>query len=578
METKTYYGKDLSEILEQIKQELGPDAIIVKSRKTKKKGLLGVFQKPIYEVVVNYDPEDVRKNLLAPPNLTIDKAHEKSPLSDFGKEAERRLPLSAPKKPSKQQAEAPPAASNKRQQPLLVEEPEVDPDSFAELMELVNTPDDDYTPAWGATSSSKVSAYVTMRQSGSPAATKTGDAPSHLSELLPSDRELSPSERRAQELIRAMEAEQKKQDAPPPEKPSPHMPGTNVHIPVKRKRGRPRKHPLPGAQPAPIIMDTDMLASSKVQEPPTATGQGSHLISRLDVVEEMLRSLMGEMQKPETGAAAPVAAKSYGNVKAPGNEGDEMAEINRYKESLMRQDVDFSVVDALMAIAVTYKKHNGMTLHNALERALREVLGRPRYLRGSTKTARTVMLIGPTGVGKTTTLVKLAAGCMFERKANVAIINADVFRVGAQDQLNAYAKILDVPLKTIYETHELKPAIESFADKDFVFIDTCGKASDDKDYQNEIKELLKSGKVQDVYLVVSSTTSGRVCRQIVESYGFIKQYKTILTKIDESGSLGGAVNLCYYSGQPLSYVTIGQNVPDDISKVDVETVVSQLMR
>ena len=459
METKVYYDRDLSVIMEQVKQELGPDAIIIKSRHTKKKGILGLFQKPVYEVVVSYDPEDVKKNALFGARPVL---HEKSPLSDFGKDTERRLQQAMPKKPVKITEEK----KNERPRESLFDTGETGEDSyetedFAKLIQMAGEQDE--PPAW-VTPDAKLGAYRTMGKK------EEADVPAvPLEQLLPKEEfaSLSPSERRAKEILEALE--QRKRNAEEDNLGSAHrnFGESAAGTPKKRKRGRPRKNPLPDEA------EENAVALSETEQP--ARKEGAQLVSRLDVVEQMLQNLMSEMQKPQKPEEQKILLEEENLEEA------ERREISRYKEMLLRQDVDFPVVDALLAIAVTYKRHKGLDMNAAVVRALNEVLGRPRYLRGSTKTARTVMMVGPTGVGKTTTLVKLAAGCMFERKAKVAIINADVFRVGAQDQLNAYAKILDVPLKTIYAAKELEKAIEEFEDQDFVFIDTCGKASNDKD-------------------------------------------------------------------------------------------------
>ena len=189
-----------------------------------------------------------------------------------------------------------------------------------------------------------------------------------------------------------------------------------------------------------------------------------------------------------------------------------------------------------------------------------------------------IMVVGVTGVGKTTTLVKLVSSCIFERGAKVGIINADVFRVGAQDQLGTYATILDVPVTTIYDSREIVEAMAAFSGLDFVFIDTSGKAPQDKAYQAELSRLSTLGDIQETYLTVSSATSGRVCRQIVKEYENIGPYRVVVTKLDESGSYGAAVNLCQASGQPLSYVTTGQNVPEDICRARVDEIIASLLR
>lgn len=220
-----------------------------------------------------------------------------------------------------------------------------------------------------------------------------------------------------------------------------------------------------------------------------------------------------------------------------------------------------------------------VTPQEAMDAALRELIGRPRFIRASGKNnPRSVVLFGPTGVGKTTTLAKLAASCVLQRNGKVAMINADVFRVGAKEQLQEYADILKVPMRTIYDSKEIAAAMASFADSDFILIDTCGKPTMDPDYQNEIRTLIELGQVQEKYLVVSSTVSCRIAREIVESFDHIENYKLIVTKLDESRTYGSIVNLCSYSEQPIAYLTDGQNVPDNLRRADVDEIIAGLWR
>lgn len=599
METKKYYAKDLSTIMEQVKNDLGADAIIIKSRRTRKKGLLGLFQKPIYEVVVSYSPEDEPAAL---PADAQEESTDAKPLAEFGNDylakqrsAMKKAAVAAANAAAAQKLEqaAAPIKAVKNAKAVSVDF-EDSPEAFARLMELAEELEVESVtesvpqPAW-VTPATKLGAYVSMQQ------TKAREAPA------------PPAMQAAQATPQAQAAQAPMQahptPKPPPVRPAPNLrpskpatwisadriayPGAEESYPSIEQEAFPALHIAAAAAVAPST-PADPAAppkrgrgrprkdqSAPAPQAAAPKGEQSVIANRLDVVEEMLRALMDATQKSSKSHAAHEGAAQ---AMQGGGQPEDLDMLLQLRDRLILQDVDVPVAEALTEAAQRYRAQSGMHAQAAIERALTDALGKPKYLRGSTKTARTVMLIGPTGVGKTTTLVKLAAGCIFERKAKVAIINADVFRVGAQDQLNAYAKILDVPLKTIYSAEDLERTIDSFADKDFIFIDTCGKASDDKDYQNEIRQLIKYGKVQDVYLVVSSTTSGRVCRQIVQSYSFIKQYKTILTKLDESGSFGGAVNLCYYSGQPLSYVTIGQNVPDDITKADTDEVIGRLLK
>ncbi len=214
---------------------------------------------------------------------------------------------------------------------------------------------------------------------------------------------------------------------------------------------------------------------------------------------------------------------------------------------------------------------------DAMRSILTDMLGVPQFIRSTKFRQKVVMLVGPTGVGKTTTLVKLAFSMMRKEKMNVGIINTDVYRVAAQEHLKAYSEILNTQYLTIYKPQEIGDALESMGKMEIVLIDTAGKLSRDKEYQKELMCLMESGKVDEVYLTVSASTSVNVLRTIFTDYGFLQDYHVIVTKMDEVHGNGTLFNIASASKRPLSYLTTGQNVPDDIMKVDPGTVAGLIM-
>ncbi len=208
---------------------------------------------------------------------------------------------------------------------------------------------------------------------------------------------------------------------------------------------------------------------------------------------------------------------------------------------------------------------------------LTDMLGIPHNIRTAKFRQKVVMLVGPTGVGKTTTLVKLASSMICKEKLNVGIINADVYRVAAQEHLKAYSEILNTQYLTIYKPQDIEDALDSMEKMDIVLIDTAGKVSKDKEYQNELKCLVASGRIDEVYLTVSASTSAAVLRSIFADYGFLRDFHVIVTKMDEAISSGVLFYIANASGRPLSYLTTGQNVPDDIMKVDPDRIAGLVM-
>jgi len=188
-----------------------------------------------------------------------------------------------------------------------------------------------------------------------------------------------------------------------------------------------------------------------------------------------------------------------------------------------------------------------------------------------------VAFVGPTGVGKTTTLAKLAAQYSQMKKKKVGVITCDTYRIAAIDQLKTYCEIMDIPVKVIYQSKDIQEVVEEYKNKDLILVDTAGRGHSDKMRLMELNNLLKDfGKLQ-TFLVISATTNHKNCLAIIDSYSFLDDYSILITKIDECVVKGILLNLAGNRNRPLSYITTGQNVPDDIQKVDGERLASLLL-
>jgi len=200
---------------------------------------------------------------------------------------------------------------------------------------------------------------------------------------------------------------------------------------------------------------------------------------------------------------------------------------------------------------------------------------------GKTQTKpKLVFFIGPTGVGKTTTIAKISSRFALEQKWNVGLLTADTFRIAAADQLKTYAGILDIPFKVIYSPEDVKSALEEFKECDYILVDTAGYSYQNEQHRESVKSILQNlpdTVEREVYLVVSATTKYRDLLRIADSYALVAPYRLIFTKLDETLSLGNLLNLRLYTGVPLSYVTYGQNVPDDIEQFNPQETVRMLL-
>ena len=191
---------------------------------------------------------------------------------------------------------------------------------------------------------------------------------------------------------------------------------------------------------------------------------------------------------------------------------------------------------------------------------------------------RIAALLGTTGVGKTTTLAKIAAKFVLEQRTNVALITADTYRISAVEQLKTYSDILELPLEIVYNPAELADAIERHRDKELILIDTAGR-SQHNDYQmRELEEFLRVNPRIEKHLVISSTTKLTDAKQIMQKFSQVEPDRIIFTKTDETGSLGMIINLLRDSTYSLSYVTTGQSVPDDIERASADVLANLLFK
>ena len=206
--------------------------------------------------------------------------------------------------------------------------------------------------------------------------------------------------------------------------------------------------------------------------------------------------------------------------------------------------------------------------------------GKPVTITPAENGPKMLFFVGPTGVGKTTTIAKLASYFRVEEKKKVALLTADTYRIAAVEQLRTYANILDVPFRVIYSAEEAMAALQDLQDYDYIMVDTAGHSHHNEVQRENMNQFIHSvdGKVEkEVFLVVSATTKYRDLINIAETYMDMTDYRLIFTKLDETTALGNLLNLKLYTGAALSYVTCGQNVPDDIEKFNPQKTVKLLL-
>ena len=192
--------------------------------------------------------------------------------------------------------------------------------------------------------------------------------------------------------------------------------------------------------------------------------------------------------------------------------------------------------------------------------------------------SRVVAFIGTTGVGKTTTLAKVAAHFVLEQNLKGALITADTYRISAVEQLKKYAEILGLPVEVVYSAAELRKAIARHRSKDFVLVDTAGRSQYNEFQMDELKELLAAHPRMEKHLVVSATTKEEDASEIMTRFSVCKPDRIIFTKTDETRTIGMVLNLLAGGDLPLSFLSNGQSVPDDIIPATAERLADLLLR
>ena len=295
-------------------------------------------------------------------------------------------------------------------------------------------------------------------------------------------------------------------------------------------------------------------------------------------IEEKLDSLQSlleqQLQKPEE------------EKEEPKEEKKEETETDKFMhllhDTMLENEVDEKYAREIMDEIELINRPNipfDYALANIYQKMILK-FGKPSGIEPASNGIKLVFFIGPTGVGKTTTIAKIASKFRVDEKKKVALLTADTYRIAAAEQLRTYANILEVPFRVIYTVEEINKALEDFKDYDYILIDTAGHSHQNMTQKDNMRNIIHSvdDRVEsEVHLVLSATTKYKDLISIADSYKEMADYKLIFTKLDETTTLGNLLNLRLYTGASLSYVTYGQNVPDDIEDFNPQKTVKRLL-
>lgn len=256
-------------------------------------------------------------------------------------------------------------------------------------------------------------------------------------------------------------------------------------------------------------------------------------------------------------------------------------DVEELRHRLLEQEIRPDLAEELLGNLEEMAQETGEELtkefaKQAVKDKLRILLGANTHKALSPET-RIAHFVGPTGVGKTTTIAKLAAEQVLKYRRKVGFITSDTYRIAAVDQLKTYATILGVPLEVVFSPMDLKKAFDALSDRDIIFMDTAGRNFRNEMYVSELNALLHSGGKSETYLVLSLTTKYKDMRAIADNFSKFKLDKVLFTKRDETDSFGPIVNLLQEFPLQLSYITTGQNVPDDFAVADENEIIDLIL-
>ncbi|MBZ0198927.1 MAG: flagellar biosynthesis protein FlhF [Ignavibacteriaceae bacterium] len=232
-----------------------------------------------------------------------------------------------------------------------------------------------------------------------------------------------------------------------------------------------------------------------------------------------------------------------------------VAQLKKYKSFLTTENIDSYLVSSIAAMIPTYQ-----------------------FELKKQKEPKVVSLVGPTGVGKTTCIAKLAVISKILHNLNIGLISIDTYRLGALDQLRIFSEISNTDMLVAYEPKEMPGLLNKFKKKDIIFIDTAGRSQNSTEHLKETKMFLTAGGVSETHLVLSSTSSTRNLIDVAEKFKVFNYKSVMFTKVDEAVSYGNMLNLVFNYDVPVMFLTNGQVIPDDIISADSEFIANMIYR
>ena len=321
------------------------------------------------------------------------------------------------------------------------------------------------------------------------------------------------------------------------------------------------------------------------EEPRAAVRMNAEVKHPVDEIGQKLDSLQSLLEKQiqtKTEEEKPKEEEKEENIIQPKEEDKNARFMKLLHNAMVDNEVSEEYANQIMD-GLEKNLNNTTTIEHLLSSIYQKTIlkfGQPQGISKAENNPKVVFFIGPTGVGKTTTIAKIASRFCVEEKAKVALFTTDTYRIAAAEQLRTYANILEVPLQVIYTVDELKSAVEDFQSYDYILVDTTGHSHKNEEQKRAMFEFvngLDEGIEKEIYLVLSATTKYNDMITIADTYSKNLDFKLIFTKLDETSCYGNLLNIRLRTGAQMSYVTCGQNVPYDIELFNPQQTVRILL-
>lgn len=327
----------------------------------------------------------------------------------------------------------------------------------------------------------------------------------------------------------------------------------------------------PGFPPSPTPVQTSV----------TDPAKSKALEENMEKLQELLRAQIASEEMKGTKMAPSAPEKEHGSRRKE-EAGSNLSFIKMIYNTLVENEVDEHYVNQIMG-EMDNVIHGEAQIDSILSNLYQKLIlkfGRTEGINLDDSRPTVAFFIGPTGVGKTTTVAKLASIFKISKKKQVAFLTADTYRISATEQLKTYADIIEAPISVVYTPEDVESELSKYKNYDLILVDTAGYSHKNSDQQQEIKRFIDAvgeDYKREVYLVLSATTKYADLKSIVDAYRSVSDFRLIFTKLDETGSYGNLLNVKMYSGAPLSYTTNGQNVPDDLQVFNSQRIVKLLL-